>query len=277
MAGLAGGLGELRWYALVALFVAALATLAVYLVQYALLALRGERRRRTPKQQQEQQHHHHQEEQSQQQQPPCRPGDELLEEGGSVLGWALSLGSWRRQWRRAWVAALRHEAAARAVSAGELRGREEVGRHGEKTRPSALKHSPAACLRGSGVPAVQGGGGAVCVCVWLCPKGSEVRGSKCPSCGDWELAALVENAGDEGAGAAAWREPEREPARSTRGAGRAPCGRAAATRGLPSVVGEAGAGGRAGQHVCLGDKESSATCGRKIRRPAGLQGSERLG
>uniref|UniRef100_A0A8B9UK70 C2 calcium dependent domain containing 2 n=1 Tax=Anas zonorhyncha TaxID=75864 RepID=A0A8B9UK70_9AVES len=99
MAGLAGGLGELRWYALVALFVAALATLAVYLVQYALL--------------------------SQQQQPPCRPGDELLEEGGSVLGWALSLGSWRRQWRRAWVAALRHEAAARAVSAGELRGREE--------------------------------------------------------------------------------------------------------------------------------------------------------
>uniref|UniRef100_A0A8B9QS51 C2 calcium dependent domain containing 2 n=1 Tax=Anas platyrhynchos TaxID=8839 RepID=A0A8B9QS51_ANAPL len=86
MAGLAGGLGELRWYALVALFVAALATLAVYLVQYALL---------------------------------------LLEEGGSVLGWALSLGSWRRQWRRAWVAALRHEAAARAVSAGELRGREE--------------------------------------------------------------------------------------------------------------------------------------------------------
>eukprot|EP00075_Anas_platyrhynchos_P015087 XP_027304340.1 C2 domain-containing protein 2 isoform X1 [Anas platyrhynchos] len=115
MAGLAGGLGELRWYALVALFVAALATLAVYLVQYALLALRGERRRRTPKQQQEQQHDQ-QEEQSQQQQPPCRPGDELLEEGGSVLGWALSLGSWRRQWRRAWVAALRHEAAARADS-----------------------------------------------------------------------------------------------------------------------------------------------------------------
>lgn len=117
----------------------------------------------------------------------------------------------------------------------------------------------------------------MCVGGWLCPKGSEVRGSKCPSCGDWELAAVVENAGDEGAGAAAWREPEREPARSTRGAGRAPCGRAAATRGLPSVVGEAGAGGRAGQHVCLGDKESSATCGRKIRRPAGLQGSERLG
>lgn len=141
MAGLAGGLGELRWYALVALFVAALATLAVYLVQYALLALRGERRRRTPKQQQEQ-HHDQQEEQSQQQQPPWRPGDELLEEGGSVLGWALSLGSWRRQWRRAWVAALRHEAAARAVSAGELRGREEWDGTGRKRGPPRSNTAP---------------------------------------------------------------------------------------------------------------------------------------
>lgn len=141
MAGLAGGLGELRWYALVALFVAALATLAVYLVQYALLALRGERRRRTPKQQQEQQHDQ-QEEQSQQQQPPCRPGDELLEEGGSVLGWALSLGSWRRQWRRAWVAALRHEAAARAVSAGELRGREEWDGTGRNPGPPRSNTAP---------------------------------------------------------------------------------------------------------------------------------------
>lgn len=102
MAWPAGGLAELRWYALVALFVAALATLAVYLVQYALLALRRRRgkRRRSP------------------QQPPAAPRDELLEEGGSALAWALSLGSWRRQWRRAWVAALRGEAAARAVSAG---------------------------------------------------------------------------------------------------------------------------------------------------------------
>ncbi|XP_075561459.1 C2 domain-containing protein 2 isoform X1 [Pelecanus crispus] len=96
MAWLAGGLAELRWYALVALFVAALATLAVYLVQYALLALR---RGRPP--------------------PPLPPAprrDELLEEGGSVLAWALSLGSWRRQWRRAWLAALSAEAAARADS-----------------------------------------------------------------------------------------------------------------------------------------------------------------
>ncbi|KAM4904457.1 C2 domain-containing protein 2 isoform 1-T1 [Sylvia borin] len=98
MAWLPGGLAELRWGALVALFVAALATLAVYLVQYALLALR---RGRPP--------------------PPAAAAapaqrDELLEEGGSVLAWALSRGSWRRQWRRAWVAALRAEAAERADS-----------------------------------------------------------------------------------------------------------------------------------------------------------------
>ncbi|XP_053825739.1 C2 domain-containing protein 2 isoform X2 [Vidua macroura] len=96
MAWLPGGLAELRWGALVALFVAALATLAVYLVQYALLALRRGR-------------------------PPPAPAapvqrDELLEEGGSVLAWALSRGSWRRQWRRAWVAALRAEAVERADS-----------------------------------------------------------------------------------------------------------------------------------------------------------------
>uniref|UniRef100_A0A8B9FV15 C2 calcium dependent domain containing 2 n=1 Tax=Amazona collaria TaxID=241587 RepID=A0A8B9FV15_9PSIT len=102
MAWLPGGLAELRWCALVALFVAALATLAVYLVQYVLLALR---RGRPP--------------------PPPLPSppprqDELQEEGSSVLSWALSLGSWRRQWRRAWVAALSAEAAARAVSAGDL-------------------------------------------------------------------------------------------------------------------------------------------------------------
>ncbi|NXV03587.1 C2CD2 protein, partial [Cettia cetti] len=96
MAWLPGGLAELRWGALVVLFVAALATLAVYLVQYALLALR---RGRPP--------------------PPAAAPvqrDELLEEGGSVLAWALSRGSWRRQWRRAWVAALRAEAAERADS-----------------------------------------------------------------------------------------------------------------------------------------------------------------
>ncbi|XP_062455181.1 C2 domain-containing protein 2 isoform X2 [Rhea pennata] len=105
MAGPAAWLGELGWYALVALFVAALATLAVYLVQYALLALRrgGRRRRRLPP--------------APAPLPPPPPRrDELLEEGGSVLGWALSRGSWRRQWRRAWVAALSAEAAARADS-----------------------------------------------------------------------------------------------------------------------------------------------------------------
>uniref|UniRef100_A0A8C3VB78 C2 calcium dependent domain containing 2 n=1 Tax=Catharus ustulatus TaxID=91951 RepID=A0A8C3VB78_CATUS len=100
MAWLPGGLAELRWGALVALFVAALATLAVYLVQYALLALR--RGRPAPAAA-----------------APAVQRDELLEEGGSVLAWALSRGSWRRQWRRAWVAALRAEAAERVVSGGD--------------------------------------------------------------------------------------------------------------------------------------------------------------
>ena len=114
MAWPAGGLAELRWYALVALFVAALATLAVYLVQYALLALRRRRGKRRPPRQ-----------------PPAAPRDELLEDGGSALAWALSLGSWRRQWRRAWVAALRGEAAARAVSAGlQVRREGGVGQRG---------------------------------------------------------------------------------------------------------------------------------------------------
>ncbi|KAM8820403.1 C2 domain-containing protein 2 [Eudromia elegans] len=96
----------LGWYALVALFVAALATVAAYLVQYALLALRRGRRPPAPA-------------------PaaaavpspsPAAARDELLREGGSALGWALSRGSWRRQWRRAWRAALSAEAAARADS-----------------------------------------------------------------------------------------------------------------------------------------------------------------
>ncbi|XP_021396018.2 C2 domain-containing protein 2 isoform X1 [Lonchura striata] len=99
MAWLAGGLSELRWAALVALFVAAVATLAAYLVQYALLALRRGRP------------------------PPVVAAaaepvrrDEMLEEGGSVLAWALSRGSWRRQWRRAWLAALRAEADSQLLT-----------------------------------------------------------------------------------------------------------------------------------------------------------------
>lgn len=126
MAWPAGGLAELRWYALVALFVAALATLAVYLVQYALLALRRRRGKRRPPRQ-----------------PPAAPRDELLEEGGSALAWALSLGSWRRQWRRAWVAALRGEAAARAVSAGlQVRREGGWGRGGRGSGPWAVCRCP---------------------------------------------------------------------------------------------------------------------------------------
>lgn len=142
MAWLPGGLAELRWGALVALFVAALATLAVYLVQYALLALR--RGRPAPAAAA----------------PPVQR-DELLEEGGSVLAWALARGSWRRQWRRAWVAALRAEAAERAVSAGmkvmggRQEGREEKGRGmpgGGCPEPAGM--GPAAPGRGASLRAL---------------------------------------------------------------------------------------------------------------------------
>ncbi|XP_053932433.1 C2 domain-containing protein 2 isoform X1 [Cuculus canorus] len=84
--------GGPSWYALVALFAAALATLAAYLAQYARLALRRLRA------------------------PPPAQRDELLAEGSSALAWALARGGWRRRWRRAWLEALGAEAAARADS-----------------------------------------------------------------------------------------------------------------------------------------------------------------
>lgn len=142
MAWLAGGLAELRWWALVALFVAALATLAVYLVQYALLALRRARPPPRPL-------------------PPAPQRDDLLEEGDTVLAWALSLGSWRRQWRRAWVAALNAEAATRTVSAGDAgEGRRADGR-GKSRRPAAASGRSAPAGHGPGLPRLWASHGAM--------------------------------------------------------------------------------------------------------------------
>ncbi|XP_074851823.1 C2 domain-containing protein 2 isoform X2 [Carettochelys insculpta] len=84
--------GELQWLSLVALFVAALATLAVYLVQYARLA--RPRRRGAP---------------------PLPRSDEL-QGSAPLLAWVLSLSSWRSQWQRAWVTALNAEARTRGDS-----------------------------------------------------------------------------------------------------------------------------------------------------------------
>lgn len=80
--------GRLQWLALVALFAAALATLAVYLVQYVRIAWR--RRAGSPRP------------------PPPADSDPLL-------AWVLARGSWRSQWRGAWTSALNAAARARTV------------------------------------------------------------------------------------------------------------------------------------------------------------------
>ncbi|KAM9170537.1 C2 domain-containing protein 2 isoform 3-T3 [Pangshura tecta] len=82
---------EMQWFALVTLFVAALVTLAVYLVQYALGALRKSGR-----------------------QPPSSA--ELLQGNDTLLAWVLSLASWRTQWQKAWITALNAEAKVRGDS-----------------------------------------------------------------------------------------------------------------------------------------------------------------
>ncbi|XP_074930050.1 C2 domain-containing protein 2 isoform X2 [Chelonoidis abingdonii] len=82
---------EIQWFTLVTLFVAALVTLAIYLVQYALVALRNGRRK-----------------------PPASA--ELLQGNDTLLAWVLSLSSWRTQWQKAWITALNAEAKVRGDS-----------------------------------------------------------------------------------------------------------------------------------------------------------------
>ncbi|XP_067401305.1 C2 domain-containing protein 2 isoform X2 [Emydura macquarii macquarii] len=93
MARPADWVDEIQWFTLLALFVAALGTLAIYLAQYALIALRNSRRK-----------------------PPLPPSDELLQGNDSLLAWVLSLNSWRTQWQKAWITALNAEAKVRGDS-----------------------------------------------------------------------------------------------------------------------------------------------------------------
>uniref|UniRef100_A0A8C3T9N1 C2 calcium dependent domain containing 2 n=1 Tax=Chelydra serpentina TaxID=8475 RepID=A0A8C3T9N1_CHESE len=90
MAWAAYWVDEIQWFTLVTLFMAALVTLAIYLVQYALVALRNSRRK-----------------------PPS--SDELLQGNDTLLAWVLSLNSWRTQWQKAWITALNAEAKMRGV------------------------------------------------------------------------------------------------------------------------------------------------------------------
>ncbi|XP_054829044.1 C2 domain-containing protein 2 [Eublepharis macularius] len=81
-------LGEVQWLSLLSLFVAALAVVAAYLVQYGLSALRR----------------------SGEKPPPSPPSELVPEDEDSLFAWLLSLSSWRREWQKAWITALNWEA-----------------------------------------------------------------------------------------------------------------------------------------------------------------------
>lgn len=101
MVWLASCLGEVQRLSLLSLFAAALAIVAVYLVQYGLSVLRQGGGK-----------------------PPASPPAEVLQgdEEDSLFAWLLSLPSWRSEWQKAWLAALNAEAKVR-----EVRGRTGVG------------------------------------------------------------------------------------------------------------------------------------------------------
>lgn len=83
------GLEDPQWLCMVTLFLASLVTLVLYFVQYF------------------------------QQSGGQRAEDNAAkqrEEAASLLGWALSLKSWKSQWRGAWCRALNDESRKRGVS-----------------------------------------------------------------------------------------------------------------------------------------------------------------
>ncbi|XP_021525115.2 C2 domain-containing protein 2 [Aotus nancymaae] len=87
LARLGSWLEEVQWLALVSLFVAALATVGLYLAQWALARARPQPRRRA-----------------------LEPGEGPRPGSDALLSWILTLGSWRSQWQAAWVTALNEEA-----------------------------------------------------------------------------------------------------------------------------------------------------------------------
>uniref|UniRef100_A0A452S170 C2 calcium dependent domain containing 2 n=1 Tax=Ursus americanus TaxID=9643 RepID=A0A452S170_URSAM len=87
MSRLSSWLGEVQWLVLVSLFVVALGTVGLYLAQWALARARPRPSRRA-----------------------AEPGEGRRPESDALLGWILTLNSWRRQWQAAWVTALNDEA-----------------------------------------------------------------------------------------------------------------------------------------------------------------------
>lgn len=82
------------WLCMVTLFVASLATLVLYFVQYFQVRSGA----------------------SEQRLSEGNAAKEAEDEAASLLGWALSLQSWRSQWKGSWCRALNVESKKRGVS-----------------------------------------------------------------------------------------------------------------------------------------------------------------
>ncbi|KAM3600694.1 uncharacterized protein V6R79_000840 [Siganus canaliculatus] len=82
------GLEDPQWLCMVTLFIASLVTLILYFVQYFQHKGVGKKQR-------------------------AAEDNAAKEEAASLLGWALSLKSWKSQWRRAWCRALNDESRKR--------------------------------------------------------------------------------------------------------------------------------------------------------------------
>ncbi|XP_048202162.1 C2 domain-containing protein 2 isoform X2 [Perognathus longimembris pacificus] len=91
-------LGELQWFALVSLFLAALVTVGLYLVQWALARTRAPAPAPAPAPP-----------------PPAEPARGPRPQPDALLAWILTLDSWRSQWQAAWVDALNREARRNAA------------------------------------------------------------------------------------------------------------------------------------------------------------------
>lgn len=85
------GLEDPQWLCMVTLFIASLVTLILYFVQYFHQKGVGNELREAQ-------------------------DNAAKEEAASLLGWALSLKSWKSKWRGAWCRALNNESRKRGVS-----------------------------------------------------------------------------------------------------------------------------------------------------------------
>lgn len=85
------GLEDPQWLCMVTLFFASLVTLILYFVQYFQQGGVGSKQ-------------------------TAAEDNAAKEEAADLLGWALSLKSWRSQWRGAWCRALNDQSRKRGVS-----------------------------------------------------------------------------------------------------------------------------------------------------------------